>query len=342
MNTFTFNVNACSKARSFIEAGELRDGSPVRTEIGVIRGQDSGPTLLLTGDYHSDEIAGFETVARIYKNIDPTKLKGTIIMIPVINVPAFIFRSRFYPLEWTSGDVARLENPEISLSGRIGQQLVEQVVEKIDYAMELHGSRDGVNNYPVTDLQGIESEHARKFAESTGTELLSFGIYDGKNNWLKAFVSRGIPKIMVAAGDGGTIDYPYIEILERSVNNVLKYLGMIEGLPILPETRGIVTNVHEIYSRSSGMIRLKVRPGDFVSKGDLVAEVTDIFNELKEKYISPVTGIIARITRFVPCGISDRICKIYETDIPDWKSRTIPELEKSICDRKTIYDGLHP
>jgi hypothetical protein len=44
MDTFTLDVDACSKVITFLEIGEFRDGSPIKTPIGVIRGKNAGPT----------------------------------------------------------------------------------------------------------------------------------------------------------------------------------------------------------------------------------------------------------------------------------------------------------
>lgn len=329
MAPFILDTDPCSKKDGFLEIGELIDGSPIRVPIAVVRGIQPDPKLLLTGGVHGEEIGSIEALGRIYKSIDLSNLHGTLILLPVINVPAFMFKSRFYPLEWTRGDVTRLDNPDTSLCGRIGHKLTEIVLGEAGYAMDLHTARPGALNYPWTAVQGGKSdERSMDLALATGTEIIE--IKKGRNPWSEVLFAKGIPHVNVATGQGRRIDYPHPDILVRSVKNIMKKLNMIDGAPILPEKNVIINKRHEIYSTTSGLLHLRVNPGDYVFEEDLLAEVTDIFNTVKEKYYSPVSGIVGRITLFAAIGIGDRICKVYETDRLDWKKRTLPELESNI------------
>ena len=329
MGSFTLDTDPCSKKEGFLDAGEFINGAPIRVPVAIARGTQDEPKLLLTGGVHGEEIGGIEAVGRVYRGVDASELKGTLIIVPIINVPAFTFRSRFYPFEWTQGAVTRLESPETSLCGRIGHTLAEKVIGEAGYAMDIHTARPGAMNYPWTAVQGGEpDDRYMDLALSTGTALLE--IKKGKSPWSEMLSSKGIININVATGQGRRIDYPHPEILVRSIHNVMKKLGMIEGTPILPEKRVSITKRHEVWSTTSGLLHMKVEPGDYVFEGDPVAEITDFFNAVKERYTAPVSGIVGRVTLFAAIGIGDRICKIYETDRTDWKSRKIPELEKHI------------
>lgn len=46
---------------------------------------------------HGDELNGVEIVRQIINQLDPQKLKGTVIAVPIVNVFGFIHKSRYLP-----------------------------------------------------------------------------------------------------------------------------------------------------------------------------------------------------------------------------------------------------
>lgn len=67
------------------------------TPIIVVNGATPGKTLCLTAAVHGDELNGIEMVRRVIFNIDPAKLTGTIIGVPVANIMGFRRNSRYLP-----------------------------------------------------------------------------------------------------------------------------------------------------------------------------------------------------------------------------------------------------
>jgi len=78
-------------------ATELFEGVPVSTPVLVINGVLPGPTLCMTAAVHGDELNGIEIVRRIMHEIDPEKLSGAIIGVPIVNVQGFRRGSRYLP-----------------------------------------------------------------------------------------------------------------------------------------------------------------------------------------------------------------------------------------------------
>ena len=54
-----------------------------------IRGQADGPTLCVTAAMHGSEYAGIEAALRLAHDLDPGEVKGHVLVIPVLNQPAF-------------------------------------------------------------------------------------------------------------------------------------------------------------------------------------------------------------------------------------------------------------
>src|SRR5262245_41339617 len=88
-----------------IEPGETREiyvrvsesflSGGIEIPVTVIRGHQAGPTAFVTAAVHGDEINGVDIVRRLIFDIDHEKLTGTLIAVPVVNIPGFLTQSRY-------------------------------------------------------------------------------------------------------------------------------------------------------------------------------------------------------------------------------------------------------
>ena len=78
-------------------ATELFEGVPVSSPVLIVNGASPGPTLCMTAAVHGDELNGIEMVRRIMHDLDPQKVSGAIIGVPIVNVQAFRRGSRYLP-----------------------------------------------------------------------------------------------------------------------------------------------------------------------------------------------------------------------------------------------------
>ena len=86
-----FKINGQPFARGetgmvFVEIGHLYDFTEMNIPVEVIRGVNDGPILFLSGAIHGDEINGVEIIRQVTEKIDPKKLSGTVLAVPVVNV----------------------------------------------------------------------------------------------------------------------------------------------------------------------------------------------------------------------------------------------------------------
>ena len=62
----------------------------------VVRGAP-GPTLFVTATVHGDELNGVGILRGLLNDTDFSGLKGTLIAVPVVNVPGFLNQDRRLP-----------------------------------------------------------------------------------------------------------------------------------------------------------------------------------------------------------------------------------------------------
>jgi predicted deacylase len=106
----------------------------------------------------------------------------------------------------------------------------------------------------------------------------------------------GIPCIAFEVGGAAgapQVYEPTVKLRVEATKNVMKHLEMIEGGPPKPEKQYIVVDAWWLMIQHGGLLDLKVKPMDVVSKGDLLAEVKDIFdNKVVDRLVSPLDNAL--------------------------------------------------
>src|SRR5579872_4548087 len=137
--------------RNRVPVGELADGTPVALPVVVIHGAQPGPTLYIQAGLHGDEMTGVEICRRTLPTIDPAVLKGTVVSVPLANVPSHLSRTRGFLHEerWLI-DINRIfpGNPHGLLSERIAHVLFNEFVLPADFSFDLHSALDGCEMGP--------------------------------------------------------------------------------------------------------------------------------------------------------------------------------------------------
>src|SRR5437667_10811535 len=81
-------VKGGQKKRGNLSLSEKPAG-PHQIPFTVVNGAGDGPTLLLNGGIDGSEYNGPAGTLRLQTELDPTEVKGTVIIVPVVNTPAF-------------------------------------------------------------------------------------------------------------------------------------------------------------------------------------------------------------------------------------------------------------
>jgi len=76
-------VPASTSARLSWSPQQSFDGIDGPTPVLVINGATRGPVLCLTAAIHGDELNGIEIVRRVMYDLDPSKLSGAVIGVPI-------------------------------------------------------------------------------------------------------------------------------------------------------------------------------------------------------------------------------------------------------------------
>ena len=121
--------------------------TPTQLPVRVIRGKRSGPVVFVSAAIHGDELNGIEIIRRLRKLHILKKLKGTLILVPIVNVYGIMTLSRYLP---DRRDLNRSfpGTSKGSLAGRVAKNFFEEIVKKSDLGIDLHTASIHKSNLP--------------------------------------------------------------------------------------------------------------------------------------------------------------------------------------------------
>lgn len=283
-------IKAGETANIEVNVAKLPSRSPIDIIVNVARSAEPGPTLLLMGGLHGDEINGVEIVRRIIEEGNHIPEKGTVICIPLLNIYGFIHFSRYVP---DGKDVNRSfpGNRNGSLASRIAHYLMKEIIPKIDYGVDFHTGGADRENYPQvrcqlnnpTDMDLAQAFHA------------PFTIHSKhRPNSLRQSASKLGKSILVyEGGESSRFSEPAIRHGIDGTLRLMKHLGMKNGpLPEPEHQNHQLKHSTWIRARSSGIFQSLVSGGEEVRKNQVVGYITDPFGEFKIALKSHATGHI--------------------------------------------------
>src|ERR1700736_2616557 len=82
-----------------LDVTTLPDGNPLRLISLNVCGREPGPLVVVLAGVHGDEYEGIIAIPEIVRQLDPRTLRGTVVAVPVCNVPAYHAATRSSPID---------------------------------------------------------------------------------------------------------------------------------------------------------------------------------------------------------------------------------------------------
>ncbi len=265
-------------------------GAPVYVPVIVAKGKEAGPVVGLTAAVHGNELNGIPVIQRLFSEIDPRKLKGTIIGVPVVNVPSFFRRKRRF-IDGVDLNHIMPGKDNGNVSQVYAFRIVNRLVCHFDYLLDLHTASFGrINSYYIR--ADMNNEQSKKMALLQNGQIIvdnppSDGTLRG------AAAELGIHAITLEVGNPNLFQKGMIRSSLTGIHNLLAYLGMTDEEIEEPATPPVIcSDSYWLYTSSGGL--LTVLPGitDKVKKGQMIGILRNVFGDITEEYYSPEDGIV--------------------------------------------------
>lgn len=202
--------------------------------ILICRGTSDGPILWINGATHGDEPEGALSIFKLFATLDAAEVRGTVVGVPAMNVPAFEAGKRGDPLDTFSYDMNRI------YPGRAGGYPTERAAwahwqamkDACDLQIAVHSG--GEHSYLAHMIFASDNPPSFELAAAMGPQWdLVFRSGVGGANPSSKIAELGKAGITIELGGNCrtlTSDFHAVaEDLAGSYRNVLRHYGMIEG-----------------------------------------------------------------------------------------------------------------
>jgi predicted deacylase len=262
--------------------GRTPSDSQISIITHVFRSKNPGPTLLLLGGVHGDEINGIEIVNQLIlegymDHID----RGTVIAIPLLNVFGFNNLSRAVP---DGKDVNRSfpGSSGGSLAARVASTLTRKILPYVDYAIDCHTGGSARYNHPQIRVtkkipEGIEL--AKVFAAPYTIESTTI-----PNSFRRIARDLKIPTLIYEAGESIRLCGFSIQKGKEGIKRVMDFLQYKnpDNMGEIPSTT-MIQKSRWIRATQAGIFIWSKSSGHFVRKGEPIGIIK---NPYGTKYIT--------------------------------------------------------
>ena len=280
--TIDFNKNGVQ--HGFLQVPHSRNDSAwgsVMIPITVAKNGD-GPGAVFTGANHGDEYEGPIALQNLANTINIDNVSGTVIIIPMMNYPAFLTADRVSPIDQLNMNRIYPGNPKGTITQVIADYFSTVLLPMCDYVLDIHSGGKTLEFLPFAAYHELEDKKQQAACEAATKafsapyhvsliEIDAAGMYDTQaENMGKIFVSTEL-------GGGGTSSPRTVNIAKRGVHNLLVHAGILNEAAIEPDEPCIQLDMQQdnayVFSEHNGLIEPCVALGDTVRQGDLIARV---------------------------------------------------------------------
>jgi predicted deacylase len=236
--------------------GTFDGGSAEGIPVFIVNGNAPGPLVCLTAAIHGDELNGIEMVRRIMQDLDPARLSGGVVGIPIVNLQGFRRGSRYLP---DRRDLNRFfpGNPSGSAASRIAHSLFTDVIRHCNGLIDIHTGSLNRTNLPQLRAD-LRNERVRQFADGFGGLVV--------------------------------VQSPGVRIGVDAIFRLFQQLGMLDRLRLLKQPKPVYYRSTWVRADDGGILFSLVRLGQVVSAGDILGTVTDPITNEQSLIYSPVRG----------------------------------------------------
>lgn len=265
-------------------------GQSIKVPAMVARGANPGPVLGVTAVVHGNELNGLPVIQRLFRELDVEQLCGTVVGIPVVNVPSVLNHERRFI---DGEDLNRIfpGRPDGDESEVYSHRIMRSIVRHFEYMIDLHTASFGrINSYYIrADLSNPITE---RMALLQNAEIV-LDVRGEEGTLRSAARDLGIHPITVEVGDPNLFQKGMIRSGLTGIYNVLCDLKMLPGEIEPLDRKGIVCDSSRwLYADRGGILQVLPKLATYVEAGEHIATIRDAFGDIIKEYYSPADGIV--------------------------------------------------
>jgi predicted deacylase len=289
------------------------DGRPCRLPMWLVNGNSDGPLLVVTAGVHAAEYASIAAALDLGRSADPARLRGSLVVVPVLNVAGFGVRSIYVsPLDGKNLNRVFPGKPDGTASEQLADWVFHTVIERADYYVDLHGGDLVEALVPFTIMfrsgEEVTDGASLQMAKAFGIHYLVRSETPGS---VYASATRaGIPSILAEAGGQGIWTPRDVGTHVEGLDNLMRHLGMVPGLPPEPKPYTLLERFLWLRSEHDAFWYPGTAVGDAVKSGQLLGCIRDHEGRTLQSAVSPADGRVLFIVSSLAINNGDPLLAV--------------------------------
>lgn len=273
----------------------------VMVPIASIKSGD-GPTALLTGGNHGDEYEGPIALQELAVGLRPSEIKGQVIIVPMMNLPAIQIGSRCSPIDDGNMNRSFPGRHDGTVTQKIAHYVATELVPLADAVLDFHSGGKTLNFLPFAAAH-VLSDKTQEAACMAAMEAFNAPYscrmleIDNQGMFDTEVERQGKIFVTTELGGGGSATAGTIAIANKGVRNFLRHVGILSGAVEIEPSVSLDMPDEScfVFAQHSGLIEFCCDIGDDVAMGDELARIwsTERTGEEPTNYVAPRSGILA-------------------------------------------------
>ena len=264
-------TNTAGWASTFVHIAQVANGD--------------GPTVLVLAGNHGDEYEGQVAALRLLQELQPERVSGRVIVIPVLSSAASKANTR----NWPSGANFNRSfpgNPEGPPNEQLADYLTRVLFPMADVVIDMHSGGRSAWFLPCSHMHVVEDPVQRR-AMLKGMEAWNsdwhYLYIDVNGHGLLPVEAESQGKLVITTelGGGGRVPAPVHRLAWSGLQNVLRHVGVLEGEVQTRASLGLSPAVildgrdpaTIVVSPENGLFEALLEPGEPVSVGQPVGRL---------------------------------------------------------------------
>lgn len=290
----------------------------VAPEIGfpiwICRGKRPGPCLLLTAGVHGDEYEGPAALHALYRELEPAKIHGMVIAVPVVNWAAWQQRAR---TDQSHGlDLNRCFRTGLSANNQFVDPLVTALLSDFigtaDIVMDFHSGGLRLRHLPLAGWYGPEpNSEGEEIARRFHPEFNPWRVPNVAGVLTHEAHRMGKLSLGFEWGGGGSLDLSGSRAILAGIQRSMYFLRMLEGVPerIQRDARPAIVGDYQTVP-GEGFFCPACELGEVINEGQILGELLNFDDRLPRPVRAKASGKLAGIAHLPWLHCGDRVAYI--------------------------------
>jgi predicted deacylase len=288
----------------------------------VIRGSVAGKTLVISAGVHGDEFEGMAALQQVFDQLEPERMRGTLVAVPIANPPAFEAGLRTNADD--RQDMARIfpGDPAGTVTEQLAHALTQHFIRHADLYCDLHSAGQ---YYAMPPLAGYQLRPEpllsvqRAAAKAFGLPLV-WGTPALPGRSLSAAGDHGVPAIYAEITGEGRCRPEDVERYVRGLRQLLAFLGLTAEPPVPHEPAWFIEDDRphagylQVQNRApvGGLFRPEVQVWERVERNQYLGTIRDPFGLPRHEVRAAQAGRVVFLRTFPRIHAGDPLCTVLE------------------------------